>query len=157
MSRLPARITVGELSARSGVAASALRFYEAKGLIWAERTSGNQRRYPRHMLRRVAFIRAAQRVGLSLEEIAAALQNLPEGRTPNKADWSRVSRAWTTRIDQQISDLERLKAKLTGCVGCGCLSFRTCVLSNPDDQQGSLAPGPAWLSTPENNDLPRPS
>jgi len=151
MSRLPARITVGELSARSGVAASALRFYETKGLIWAERTSGNQRSYPRHILRRVAFIRAAQRVGLSLEEIATALQGLPDGRTPNKADWTRVSRAWTTRIDQQISDLERLKAKLTGCVGCGCLSLRTCALTNPDDEQGSLAPGPAWLPAPKDD------
>ncbi len=157
MSRLSSTITVGELSARSGVAPSALRFYEAKALISAERTPGNQRRYPLHMLRRVAFIRAAQRVGLSLEEVAAALQGLPRGRTPNKADWTRVSRAWTTRIDQQISDLERLKAKLTGCVGCGCLSLRTCALSNPDDEQGSLAVGPAWLSTPENNGHLRPS
>ena len=154
MSRLSAMITIGELSVRSGLAPSALRFYEAKGLISSERSSGNQRRYPRHMLRRVAFIRAAQRVGLSLEEVASALQVLPGSRTPNKADWTRVSRSWTTRIDQQISDLERLKAKLTGCVGCGCLSMRTCALSNPDDERAALAVGPAWLSTAENNGQP---
>ena len=150
MTRLPATLTVGELAARSGVSASALRFYEARQLIAAERTSGNQRRYPRHTLRRVAFIRAAQRVGLSLEEIAAALHSLPNDRTPTKADWSRVSRDWTARIDQQIADLERLKAKLTGCIGCGCLSLRTCALSNPDDEQAAHGPGPAWIATPDN-------
>lgn len=155
MPRLPARVTIGELSARSGVATSALRFYEALGLISSERTAGNQRRYPRHTLRRVAFIRAGQRVGLSLEEIGAALQNLPDGRTPTKADWARMSRTWTARLDQQIADLHRLKDKLTGCVGCGCLSLRTCILSNPDDEQGALAHGPAWLSTAENNGNPR--
>lgn len=155
MSRLPARVTIGELSRRSGVATSALRFYESEGLIHAERTSGNQRRYPRHMLRRVAFIRAGQRVGLSLDEIREALHTLPDGRTPNKSDWTRVSRAWARRLDKQIADLERLKARLTGCVGCGCLSMRTCVLTNPDDEQGSVAPGPAWLSTDENDGHPR--
>ena len=149
MSKLPATLTVGELSARSGVAASALRFYEERRLIAAERTTGNQRRYPRHTLRRVAFIRAAQRVGLSLEEIGQALASLPENRTPTKADWTRVSRAWTERIDRQIADLEQLKRKLTGCVGCGCLSLRTCALSNPDDEQGAHGSGPAWLPTPE--------
>jgi MerR family redox-sensitive transcriptional activator SoxR len=127
-----------------------LRFYEDAGLISAERTSGNQRRYPRHMLRRVAFIRAAQRVGLSLDEIAEALVSLPAGRTPNKADWQRVSRGWTARLDRQIADLQRLKAKLNGCIGCGCLSLRTCVLSNPQDEQGTSGPGPAWLATEEN-------
>lgn len=144
--RMPAHLTIGELSHRSGVAASALRFYESVGLIAAERTAGNQRRYPRHMLRRVAFIRAAQRVGLSLDEVAAALGSLPDRRTPTKADWERVSRAWTARLDRQIADLERLKEKLTGCVGCGCLSLRTCVLSNPGDEQAAVAPGAAWLS-----------
>lgn len=151
MAKLPANVTIGEFSARSGVAASALRFYETQGLITAERTPGRQRRYPRHMLRRVAFIRAAQRVGLSLDEISHALQTLPEARTPTKTDWARVSRAWTTRIDQQIADLQQLQAKLTGCVGCGCLSLRTCPLNNRDDEQGAVAPGPAWLSTAENN------
>ncbi len=152
MAKLPARVTIGEFSARSGVATSALRFYEARGLIKAERTPGHQRRYPRHLLRRVAFIRAAQRVGLSLDEISHALRQLPEARNPTKADWARVSRGWTARIDQQITDLQRLQAKLTGCVGCGCLSLRTCPLNNRDDEQAAIAPGPAWLSTAENND-----
>ncbi|MGH3447395.1 MAG: redox-sensitive transcriptional activator SoxR [Nocardioidaceae bacterium] len=155
MTRLPGRLTIGELSERSGVAPSALRFYEDVGLVTAERTTGNQRRYARHMLRRVAFIRAAQRVGLSLEEVESALASLPDGRTPTKADWQRVSRQWTDRLDKQIADLERLKTKLTGCVGCGCLSMRTCVLSNPDDEQGEVAAGPAWLSTDENDGHPR--
>jgi MerR family redox-sensitive transcriptional activator SoxR len=150
MTRMPDHLTIGELSHRSGVAASALRFYEEIGLIHAHRTAGNQRRYPRHMLRRVAFIRAAQRVGLSLDEIEAALSSLPNGRTPTKADWQRVSRTWSDRIDGQIDDLHRLKRKLTSCVGCGCLSLRTCFLSNPDDAEGDVAPGPAWLATEEN-------
>jgi MerR family transcriptional regulator, redox-sensitive transcriptional activator SoxR len=155
MARMPNHLTIGELSYRSGVAASALRFYESVGLVEATRTSGNQRRYPRHMLRRVAFIRAAQRVGLSLEEIQSALSGLPDGRTPTKSDWERVSRAWTARIDHQIADLERLKTKLTGCIGCGCLSLRTCSLSNPDDVEGTRGPGPAWLATQENRGLTR--
>lgn len=150
MPRLPARITIGELSARTGVAPSALRFYEAQGLLASERTAGNQRRYPRHVLRRVAFIRAAQRVGLSLDEIGDALQGLPAARTPTKADWARVSRAWTARLHRQIADLQQLERKLTGCVGCGCLSLRTCVLSNPDDEQAAAGAGPAWLATEEN-------
>ncbi|MBA2560683.1 MAG: redox-sensitive transcriptional activator SoxR [Propionibacteriales bacterium] len=149
MARMPDHLTIGELSHRSGVAASALRFYETVGLIEARRTTGNQRRYPRHMLRRIAFIRAAQRVGLSLDEIHAALSSLPNGRTPTKADWERVSRAWTARIDQQIDDLQRLKTKLTGCIGCGCLSLRVCSLSNPDDIEGARGAGPAWLATGE--------
>lgn len=151
MARMPDQLTIGELSRRSGVAASALRFYEDFGLLSADRTTGNQRRYPRHMLRRVAFIRAAQRVGLSLEEIRAALASLPDNRTPSKADWQRVSREWSDRLDQQISDLQRLRQKLTSCVGCGCLSLRTCFLSNPDDVEGAVAPGPAWLATDENS------
>ncbi|HEY7042121.1 MAG TPA: redox-sensitive transcriptional activator SoxR [Nocardioidaceae bacterium] len=155
MARMPDHLSIGELSLRSGVAASALRFYEDVGLIEAERTAGNQRRYPRHMLRRIAFIRAAQRVGLSLDEIAAALATLPDRRTPNKADWERVSRHWTARIDRQIADLQRLKTKLTSCVGCGCLSLRTCSLSNPDDEQGEAAAGPAWLATEENAGVTR--
>jgi MerR family redox-sensitive transcriptional activator SoxR len=150
MTRMPDHLTIGELSHRSGVAPSALRFYEDVGLLYADRTTGNQRRYPRHMLRRVAFIRAAQRVGLSLDEIHAALSSLPNGRTPTKADWQRVSAAWGERIDRQIDDLHRLKRKLTSCIGCGCLSLRTCLLSNPDDREGEVAPGPAWLATEEN-------
>ena len=156
MTRLATRLSIGDLSARSGVAPSALRFYEEVGLIDSERTSGNQRRYPRHMLRRIAFIRAAQRVGLSLDEIGEALASLPAGRTPTKADWERVSRTWTARLDRQIADLQRLKAKLTGCIGCGCLSMRTCVLSNPDDEQSEAGPGPAWLATDENGGRIRP-
>jgi MerR family redox-sensitive transcriptional activator SoxR len=154
--RLATWLSIGDLSARSGVAPSALRFYEDVGLIDSERTSGNQRRYPRHMLRRIAFIRAAQRVGLSLEEIGEALTSLPAGRTPTKADWERVSRTWTARLDRQIADLQRLKTKLTGCIGCGCLSMRTCVLSNPDDEQSAGGPGPAWLATDENGGRIRP-
>lgn len=156
MSRLPARLSIGELSARSGVAQSALRFYEDVGLIAPERTTGNQRRYPRHVLRRIGFIRAAQRVGLSLDEIGESLGSLPAGRTPTKADWERVSRTWTVRLDQQITDLQRLKTKLTGCIGCGCLSMRTCVLSNPDDIEAESGPGPAWLPTDENGGRVRP-
>jgi MerR family transcriptional regulator, redox-sensitive transcriptional activator SoxR len=140
-----ANLTIGELSARSGVATSALRYYEDQGLIHAERTSGNQRRYRRPTLRRVAFIRSAQRVGLSLEEIAEALATLPEGRTPTKADWARLSRGWRPRIDAQIERLERLRAKLDGCIGCGCLSLRTCSLNNPDDEVAPRGPGAVYL------------
>ncbi len=147
MVRLPDHLTIGELSRRSGVAASALRFYETQGLIAAERTSGNQRRYPRHMLRRIAFIRAAQRVGLSLDEVQMALSSLPAGRTPTKTDWARVADRWTSRIDRQIADLELLKSQLTGCVGCGCLSLRKCALMNPGDVVGDTRSGPAWLAT----------
>jgi MerR family redox-sensitive transcriptional activator SoxR len=150
MSRLPDHLTIGELSNRSGVAPSALRFYEDIGLVSAQRTSGNQRRYPRHMLRRVAFIRAAQRVGLSLDEVHTALASLPASRTPTKADWQRVSREWTARIDRQIAELQLLKSKLTSCIGCGCLSMRSCLLTNPGDYQGERGVGPAWLATDEN-------
>jgi len=155
VTRMPPQLTIGELAARSGVAASALRFYEDVGLIRAERTAGNQRRYPKNMLRRVAFIRAAQRVGLSLDEISSALAKLPDSRTPTRADWERVSRSWTDRIDQQIADLERLKANVSSCIGCGCLSLRTCVLSNPGDFQGERGTGPAALATPENHGVTR--
>jgi MerR family redox-sensitive transcriptional activator SoxR len=151
MSLMPDRLTIGELSRRSGVAPSALRFYEDIGLITAERTAGNQRRYARSTLRRIAFIRAAQRVGLSLDEIKGALAGLPDSRTPTKSDWQRVSNTWTSRIDRQIADLHRLKEKLTGCIGCGCLSLRTCYLNNPDDVEGERGVGPAWLATDEND------
>jgi MerR family redox-sensitive transcriptional activator SoxR len=150
MTRLPDHLTIGEVSHRSGIAPSALRFYEDIGLLSAERTSGNQRRYRRHVLRRVAFIRAAQRVGLSLDEIQRALDALPSGRTPTKSDWQKVSREWTDRIDRQIDELRLLKSKVTGCVGCGCLSLRTCLLTNPDDYQGERGVGPAWHATDEN-------
>ena len=140
-----APLTIGELSARSGVAPSALRYYEDEGLIQSERTTGNQRRYQRVTLRRVAFIRSAQRVGLTLDEIAEALATLPAGRTPTKADWSRLSRSWRPRIDAQIERLERLREKLDGCIGCGCLSLRTCSLNNPDDEVAARGPGAVYL------------
>lgn len=138
-------LTIGQLSDRSGVATSAIRFYEARGLLPATRTSGNQRRYDQASLRRLAFIRAAQRVGLSLEEIGAALATLPDGRTPTKADWSRLSRSWRSRLDEQIERLERLRDKLDSCIGCGCLSLRTCTLNNPADSVSERGPGAVFL------------
>lgn len=138
-------LTIGQVSERSGVAVSALRYYEQRGLIHAERTTGNQRRFPRHMLRRVAFIGAAQRVGLSLEEVAEALATLPEGRTPTRADWTRLSRGWKPRIEEQIRRLELLRERLDGCIGCGCLSMRRCTLYNPRDVHAADGPGPARL------------
>ena len=139
------QLTIGELAERSGVAPSALRYYEAQGLITAARTSGNQRRYERATLRRVSFIRSAQRVGLSLEEITEALRTLPGGRTPTKADWTRLSRAWRGRINDQIDRLERLRDRLDSCIGCGCLSLQRCSLSNPDDVVRSQGPGAVYL------------
>ena len=141
-------LTIGQLSERSGVATSALRFYESRGLVQAERTTGNQRRYAQSTLRRVAFIRTAQRVGLSLEEIGAALSTLPDGRTPTKADWHRLSREWRPRLDEQIRRIELLRDKLDGCIGCGCLSLRSCALVNPHDDLASRGPG-AVLLDPE--------
>ena len=138
-------LSIGELAARSGVSTSALRFYESEGLISAERTTGNQRRFARATLRRVAFVRAAQRVGLSLEEIAEALSGLPSRRTPTKADWSRLSRDWRPRLDAQIGRLELLRDRLDGCIGCGCLSLRTCALHNPDDEAGEEGTGAVRL------------
>jgi MerR family redox-sensitive transcriptional activator SoxR len=141
-------LTIGELSARSGVAPSALRFYEARGLIQAARSGGNQRRYARAQLRRVAFIRIAQRVGLSLDEIAQALDTLPGGRTPTRADWTRLSAAWQARLNEQIGLLERLRDRLTSCIGCGCLSLQRCRISNPDDILAADGPGPSFLLNP---------
>ena len=138
-------VTIGELAERSGVSTSALRFYDSRGLIAAERTTGNQRRYPRSSLRRVAFVRAAQQVGLSLEDIAAALDTLPQGRTPTKGDWERLSRSWRSLLDTRIGGLEALRDRLTGCIGCGCLSLRRCALYNPGDIAGARGPGPRWL------------
>jgi MerR family redox-sensitive transcriptional activator SoxR len=130
---LPDEIPIGVLAARSCVSTSALRFYEAQGMIRASRNPGNQRRYPRYTLRRVAFIRAAQRLGLSLQEIRLALAGLPSDKAPAKADWARLSRAWRPRLDARIAELEKLRDELTGCIGCGCLSLRTCRLINRDD------------------------
>jgi len=138
-------LTIGQLSERSGVATSALRFYESRGLISAERTTGNQRRYPKHTLRRVAFIRTAQQVGLSLDEIGEALATLPDSRTPTKADWHRLSRAWRPRLDEQIRRIELLRERLDSCIGCGCLSLRSCALMNPGDELASAGPGPVRL------------
>ena len=138
-------LTIGELSERSGVATSALRFYEDRGLIESRRTTGNQRRYAKATLRRVAFVRTAQRVGLSLEEVAEALATLPQGRTPTKADWSRLSRSWRPRLDEQIRRIELLRDRLDGCIGCGCLSLRTCAINNPGDELAERGAGAALL------------
>ena len=138
---LASELTVGQLSARSGVAVSALRFYEEQGLISSRRTAGNQRRYPRAMLRRVAFIRASQRVGIPLTRIREALDGLPANRTPTPADWARLSARWRADLDDRISRLQRLRDRLTGCIGCGCLSLGTCQLVNPGDKLGSEGPG----------------
>jgi MerR family transcriptional regulator, redox-sensitive transcriptional activator SoxR len=141
-------LTIGQLSERSGVATSAIRFYESRGLLSSDRTTGNQRRYAQSTLRRVAFIRTAQRVGLSLEEIGEALATLPDRRTPTKADWHRLSRAWRPRLDEQIRRIELLRDKLDGCIGCGCLSLRSCALTNPHDDLAADGPG-AVLLDPE--------
>jgi MerR family redox-sensitive transcriptional activator SoxR len=138
-------LTIGELAERAGVATSALRFYETKGLIESERTEGNQRRYPRATLRRVALLRAAQAVGLSLNEAADALEFLPHDRTPNKGDWQRLSRSWKRRLDGQIADLELLRDELTDCIGCGCLSLRSCAIFNPADTVADRGAGARYL------------
>lgn len=139
-------LTIGEVSRRSGVAASALRYYEQRGLISSERTGAAHRRYPRAVLRRIAFIVFAQHVGLTLEEIGAELAKLPEHHAPTRRDWSRLSSAWSSRIDANIAELQRLKAGLTECIGCGCLSLDRCKLTNPDDRAARLGSGPRyWL------------
>jgi MerR family redox-sensitive transcriptional activator SoxR len=137
-------LTIGEVARRSGVAASALRFYEERGLIAPERAGSGHRRYRRPVLRRIAFIVFAQRVGLTLDEIAAELAKLPGDRAPTRRDWSRLSSAWSTRIDARIAELERLKAGLTECIGCGCLSLERCRLANPGDRAGRRGPGPRY-------------
>ncbi len=142
-------LSIGEMAARTGVSTSALRFYEAKGLVASTRSSGGQRRYARSALRRVAFIRIAQRVGLTLEEISSALETLPESRTPTKSDWARLSASWRPRLDEQIAVLQRLRDELTSCIGCGCLSLRDCALYNPSDRAGLDGPGPRFLLTGE--------
>lgn len=134
-------LTPGELSERSGVAVSALHFYEREGLITSRRTSGNQRRYHRETLRRVAFIRISQRVGIPLSEIRDALHTLPEGRTPTRRDWERLSTVWRKDLDDRITQLTRLRDNLTGCIGCGCLSLASCTLVNPHDRLGERGPG----------------
>ncbi|WP_353507777.1 redox-sensitive transcriptional activator SoxR [Intrasporangium sp.] len=139
------QLTIGQVAERTGIATSALRYWEALGLISSVRTSGNQRRYERPMIRRVSFIRAAQRVGLSLDEIKEALATLPDSRTPTARDWERLSAAWRERLDEQIRRIERLRDRLDGCIGCGCLSLTTCALNNPQDELARLGPGPHRL------------
>src|SRR5919199_2730329 len=138
-------LPIGEIASRAGLATSALRYYERRGLISPVRTSGGQRRYPRNMLRRLAFIRAAQNVGLSLQEISTALDTLPAQRTPTTADWARLSRSWRSRLDEQIAGLTALRDGLTSCIGCGCLSLRRCALSNPGDVAAEDGAGPRYL------------
>lgn len=141
-------LTIGQIAKRSGVRASALRFYEERGLIASERFGSGHRRFPRSVLRRISFIVFAQHVGLTLDEIGRELAKLPENRAPTRRDWSRLSSTWTARIDERIAELARLRAGLTECIGCGCLSLDRCKLANPDDWAGSLGPGPRYLLGP---------
>jgi MerR family redox-sensitive transcriptional activator SoxR len=142
-------LTIGEVARRSGVASSALRFYEERGLISSERAGSGHRRYPRPVLRRIAFIVFAQRIGLTLEEIGAELARLPPHQVPSRRDWSRLSAMWSSRIDERIAELERLKRGLTECIGCGCLSLDRCHLANPGDRAARLGPGPRyWIGDP---------
>jgi MerR family redox-sensitive transcriptional activator SoxR len=139
-------LTITEVSRRSGVAASALRFYEERGLIRSERAGSGHRRYPREVLRRIAFIVFAQRIGMSLDEVGAELAKLPTDRVPEGPDWARLSKGWAWRIDEHIAELQRLRTGLTGCIGCGCLSLDRCELANPGDRVGRLGPGPRfWI------------
>ena len=139
---MPELLTIGEVARRSGVAASALRFYEQRGLIASERAGSGHRRYPRPVLRRIAFVVFAQRIGLTLDEIAGELAKLPPDRAPTRRDWSRLSSGWSARIDERIAELERLKAGLTECIGCGCLSLGRCQFANPADSAARKGPGP---------------
>ncbi|MFF2703464.1 redox-sensitive transcriptional activator SoxR [Streptomyces cyaneofuscatus] len=140
-------LTVGELAGRSGVATSALRYYERHGLITSRRTTGNQRRYSRDTLRRVAFIRASQRVGIALETIREVLGMLPENRTPTEEDWARVSHCWHEDLNTRIRQLEELRDELSNCIGCGCLSLKRCALANPEDVCGRRGAGPVRLTS----------
>ena len=138
-------LTIGEVERRSGFSTSALRFYERQGLIHATRTTGNQRRYRRSVLRRLAFIRAARNIGLTLDEVTAALDALPESRTPTKGDWTRLSHTWRARLDEQIAGLVKLRDGLNSCIGCGCLSLKHCAIQNPADVAASSGPGAQYL------------
>lgn len=150
-------LTIGELARRAGVAPSALRFYESRGLLGSGRSAGNHRLYPRSALRRIAFIRAAQAVGLGLEQIGTALASLPDGRTPTAADWQRLSRSWAPLLDERIAALTRLRDQLTACIGCGCLSLKRCALYNPGDAAGRLGAGPRYWLGDRSADLLRPA
>jgi MerR family transcriptional regulator, redox-sensitive transcriptional activator SoxR len=142
---LESALTIGAVSERTGVATSALRFYEAEGLLHASRSSSGQRRYSRDVLRRVSFIRIAQQIGLSLDEIKQAISSLPDNRTPDEADWHRLSTSWRPRLDAQIAMLERLRDRLDKCIGCGCLSLKICRLVNADDIAGHSGPGARYV------------
>lgn len=152
-------LAIGEVAARSGFATSALRYYEREGLITSRRTDGGQRRYQRNVLRRLAFIRAARNIGLGLDDVREALARLPQGRTPTRADWTRLSRTWRARLDEQIVALTRLRDGLDSCIGCGCLSLQRCRLSNPQDAVAAAGPGarflPSLLRRPEQDFGPR--
>jgi len=149
---MPPSLTIGQVSRRSGVASSAIRFYEQRGLMRSERAGSGHRRYPQAVLRRIAFIVFAQRIGLTLDEIGAELAKLPTEGVPTGGDWSRLSSTWSSRIDERIAELERLKRGLTACIGCGCLSLDRCRLANPADRAARLGPGPRyWIG-----DVPRP-
>ena len=150
-------LSIGEVSARSGISPSALRFYENEGLIAAARTDSGRRRYDRDILRRVAFIRVAQRIGLSLDEVRTALATLPDARTPTAKDWARLSRAWRPRLDEQIAMLTALRDELSSCIGCGCLSLRACALYNPNDAAAGLGTGPRYLLGDHASDVIRTS
>jgi MerR family transcriptional regulator, redox-sensitive transcriptional activator SoxR len=142
-------LTISDVARRSGVAASALRFYEERGLIRSERAGSGHRRYPRAVLRRIAFIVFAQKIGLSLDEIGVEIGRLPGNRVPVRADWARLSGSWTARIDRRIAELERLRSSLTQCIGCGCLSLQHCQMANPGDRASRLGPGPRyWMESP---------
>jgi MerR family redox-sensitive transcriptional activator SoxR len=150
-------LTIGDVSCRSGVAPSGLRYYESLGLIESTRTAGNQRRYERTVLRRVAFVRTASRLGVSLEQIGAALATLPDGRTPTAADWARISRSWRSLLDERIARLQDLRDHLQDCIGCGCLSLDRCVLQNPDDAAARLGPGARYLEGNTPSDVVGPT
>jgi len=142
-------MTITEVSRRSGVASSALRFYESRGLITSERTGSGHRRFPRAVLRRIAFIVFAQKIGLSLDEIAVELSRLPHNRVPERSDWAKLSTTWTQRVDERIAELQRVRAGLTQCIGCGCLTLQQCQLANPSDAVGRAGPGPRfWIGRP---------
>ena len=145
MPALPNRLTIGEVASRSGIRTSALRYYEERGLISSERTAGGQRRYARETLRRVSVIRAAQILGLTLKEIRGALNELPQARTPNRHDWERLSQAWRSSLDSRIAELEALRDRLSGCIGCGCLSLENCGIFNPGDRAAGGGAGPQYL------------
>jgi MerR family transcriptional regulator, redox-sensitive transcriptional activator SoxR len=148
-------LTIGELSARSGVSSSALRFYEREGLIASRRTDGNQRRYDRGALRRVALVQAGKAAGIPLERIRQALDLLPNRRTPTKRDWERLSRSWARELDERITTLEAIRGRLTTCIGCGCLSLRTCGLLNPADEASARGAGAHYLRLPQESNASR--